>query len=224
MASVSATAVPSSCTVSAAPHINIPGPITAAELSKANGTNGAPLYIAVKDPFSTRVVVFDVASGADFYGPGGPYNVFVARDATHGLAKSSVDPKLVSGDLDKLSATEKDTHMQWFAKYTSKYPQVGWLELDQRAKSASTSAPNAAHSVRQTEKVAQDTKPVDTTKPNGVDISAETDLNGDVKAVTDLKENADADVQGATNITEEDSQPAEAPETQSPVAASADAE
>lgn len=111
----------------------IPRPISGAQLAKANGTNGAPLYIAVKDPFSTRVVVFDVSSGADFYGPGCPYNVFVGKDATHGLAKSSIDPQQVSGNLDELSASEKDTHMQWFAKYTSKYVQVGWLEQDSNA-------------------------------------------------------------------------------------------
>lgn len=74
--------------------------------------------------------MFDVSKGSDFYGPGSPYHVFAGRNATHGLAKSSVDPSKVHGDLSKLTASERDTHMQWFAKYTSKYPQVGFLVDD----------------------------------------------------------------------------------------------
>ncbi len=105
--------------------------ITKSELAAATGvTANAALYIAVKDPYSERIVVFDVSQGSDFYGPGSAYHVFAGRNATHGLAKSSIDPTKVEGDLSKLTASERDTHMQWFAKYTSKYPQVGFLVDD----------------------------------------------------------------------------------------------
>lgn len=102
-------------------------PVTRAELSAATGETGCELYIAVKDPYSDLVTVFDVSPGVGFYGPGGSYHVFAGKDATHGLAKSSIDPAMATGDISKLTAVEKDTHMQWYAKYISKYRQVGWL-------------------------------------------------------------------------------------------------
>lgn len=101
--------------------------VSAEELAAATGENEGALYIAMKDPYGPRIVVFDVSAGAGFYGPGGPYNLFAGRHATHGLAKSSTDPANVEGDLSSLSAAERDTHMQWFAKYAAKYPKVGWL-------------------------------------------------------------------------------------------------
>lgn len=141
-----------------APKNDLPPPpknrlITQSELAEATGANAsAALYIAVKDPYSERIVVFDVSKASDFYGPGSPYHVFAGRNATHGLAKSSVDPSKVQGDLSKLSASERDTHMQWFAKYTSKYPQVGFLVEDDscadesiiRQASHSTTTPSSA--------------------------------------------------------------------------------
>jgi membrane-associated progesterone receptor component len=109
----------------------VPGrAVRASELSVCDGVDGAPLYIGVKDPRSAEVTVFDVASGKDFYGPGGPYHVFVARDATLGLARSSMDPSSLLGSVDDLTASERDTHVQWYDKYASKYPRVGFLVPD----------------------------------------------------------------------------------------------
>jgi membrane-associated progesterone receptor component len=105
-------------------------PVRASELSVANGDGGAPVYVAVQDPFSSRVDVFDMESGRDFYGPGGPYHLFAGRNATCGLAKSSVNPADVDGDVSKLTAHERDTQAQWHAKYASKYPIVGYLLAD----------------------------------------------------------------------------------------------
>lgn len=106
------------------------GVVTESQLKEATGEDGKPVYIAVKDPFSSSVTVFDMSGGSDFYGPGGPYHVFAGKNATHGLAKSSVDAAKVYGDLDKLTESEKDTHMQWYQKYQSKYPVVGNLVAD----------------------------------------------------------------------------------------------
>ena len=105
-------------------------PVTQSELSKANGVDGAPLFIALKDPFSSKIVVFDMKSGDNFYGPEGPYHLFAGRHATHGLAISSTDPSQVEGDLSNLTESQKDNHLQWHAKYTSKYPIVGYLVPD----------------------------------------------------------------------------------------------
>jgi membrane-associated progesterone receptor component len=114
----------------AAPPSAVRRAVRATELSIANGEGGSPIYIAVQDPFSSRVDVFDMSSGRDFYGPGGPYHVFAGKNASCGLAKSSVSPDDVTGDLGQLSAHERDTLAQWHAKYTSKYPIVGYLIED----------------------------------------------------------------------------------------------
>lgn len=105
-------------------------PIRATELSIANGDDGAPLYLALKDPYSPRVTVFDMSSAPDFYGPGGPYHCFAACDATVGLAKSSLDPAVLEGRVEDLSASEQETHIKWHTKYSEKYPVVGWLVRD----------------------------------------------------------------------------------------------
>lgn len=101
--------------------------ITESVLEQANGENGKPLYIAVKDPHSDKVSVFDVSSGRDFYGPGCGYHVFAGRNATYGLATSCLDPQKQDGDINTLTQSQKDTHVQWYEKYDSKYPIVGLL-------------------------------------------------------------------------------------------------
>lgn len=129
--SVSKPSEPEESTATEAPpKKNGTGIVTESELKEATGEDGKRLYIAVKDPFSASVTVFDVSSGADFYGPGGPYHVFVGKNATHGLAKSSTDPEKAIGDLSTLTESEKDTHLQWYSKYMEKYPIVGNLVPD----------------------------------------------------------------------------------------------
>lgn len=117
---------------SAAGGVSAPAPrmITATELAAATGEDGRALYIAIKDPWSAETTVFDVSPGMDFYGPGGPYHVFAGKDATFGLSTSSMAPETVTGDLTTLTASQKDTHLQWHAKYTTKYPKVGYLVPD----------------------------------------------------------------------------------------------
>eukprot|EP00183_Erythrolobus_madagascarensis_P002402 CAMPEP_0185849142 /NCGR_PEP_ID=MMETSP1354-20130828/3751_1 /TAXON_ID=708628 /ORGANISM="Erythrolobus madagascarensis, Strain CCMP3276" /LENGTH=181 /DNA_ID=CAMNT_0028549623 /DNA_START=49 /DNA_END=594 /DNA_ORIENTATION=- len=100
---------------------------TTATLAEFTGAAGKPVYVAVKDPFSDEVTVFDMTKGIDFYGPGSPYNVFAGKNASHGLALSSTDSEDVTKPLDKLSASEQDTLMQWYLKFASKYPKIGYV-------------------------------------------------------------------------------------------------
>lgn len=102
-------------------------PVKMSELQAATGEGEKNLFIGVKDPHSSQITVFDVSAGKDFYGPGGPYHVFAGRNASHGLATSSMDPDTVEGDISNLTASEKDTHMGWYNKYASKYTIIGFL-------------------------------------------------------------------------------------------------
>ena len=93
-----------------------------------NGENGAPVYLAV------RGRVFDVTSGRNFYGPGGPYANFAGRDASRGLACGSFDEEMLTKDLDgpldtlsDLGRDEIDALQGWEERFESKYLVVGKL-------------------------------------------------------------------------------------------------
>ncbi|ETS88160.1 hypothetical protein PFICI_01988 [Pestalotiopsis fici W106-1] len=93
-----------------------------------NGTNGAPVYLAV------RGRVFDVTAGRNFYGPGGPYENFAGRDASRGLACHSFDEEMLTKDLDGpldkldgLGEEEFESLRGWEERFESKYLVVGKL-------------------------------------------------------------------------------------------------
>ncbi|OTA99553.1 hypothetical protein M426DRAFT_325023 [Hypoxylon sp. CI-4A] len=93
-----------------------------------NGLNDMPVYLAV------RGRVFDVTSGRNFYGPGGPYENFAGRDATRGLAFHSFDEDMLTKDLDGpldklegLGPEEYESLQGWEERFLSKYLVVGKL-------------------------------------------------------------------------------------------------
>lgn len=93
-----------------------------------NGLNGMPVYLAV------RGRVFDVTSGRNFYGPGGPYENFAGRDASRGLAFHSFDEDMLTKDLDgpldkleDLGPEEMESLKGWEERFDSKYMVVGRL-------------------------------------------------------------------------------------------------
>lgn len=93
-----------------------------------NGTNGQPVYLAV------RGKVFDVTSGRNFYGPGGPYENFAGRDASRGLAHGSFDEEMLTkdldGPLDTLADLDKDqleALQGWEERFNEKYLVIGKL-------------------------------------------------------------------------------------------------
>ncbi|WPG98855.1 Hypothetical protein R9X50_00165300 [Acrodontium crateriforme] len=101
---------------------------TPPELLPFNGQNNAPVYLAV------RGRVFDVSSGRNFYGPGGPYANFAGRDASRGLACGSFDEDMLTedlqGPLDKLEdlgGEEMEALRGWEERFTEKYLVVGKL-------------------------------------------------------------------------------------------------
>ncbi|KAI1381682.1 cytochrome b5 [Hypoxylon crocopeplum] len=93
-----------------------------------NGLNNMPVYLAV------RGRVFDVTSGRNFYGPGGPYENFAGRDASRGLAYHSFAEDMLTKDLDgpldkleDLGPDEIDSLQNWEERFLSKYMVVGKL-------------------------------------------------------------------------------------------------
>jgi len=87
-----------------------------------------PIYFAV------RGRVFDVTSGRNFYGPGGPYENFAGRDASRGLASGSFDPSMLTEDLqapldklEDLDAEQMEALKGWEERFLEKYLVVGKL-------------------------------------------------------------------------------------------------
>eukprot|EP01125_Pyxidicula_operculata_P001874 TRINITY_DN11762_c0_g1_i1.p1 TRINITY_DN11762_c0_g1~~TRINITY_DN11762_c0_g1_i1.p1 ORF type:complete len:127 (+),score=20.09 TRINITY_DN11762_c0_g1_i1:147-527(+) len=92
---------------------------TPSELTKYNAP--PKIYIAVKG------VVFDVSKSESFYGPQGPYKLYAGKDASLGLARTSLDENDLKGTIDDLEPEEIRTLDEWFTKFSSKYPKVGNL-------------------------------------------------------------------------------------------------
>ncbi|GAA5913324.1 hypothetical protein JCM8208_005209 [Rhodotorula glutinis] len=99
---------------------------TPQSLAPFNGTTpNQPILFAV------RRKVYDVSSGASFYGPEGPYANFAGRDASRGLAKQSFDDDMLApldGPIDKLddlTQAEWDNLRQWEDLFQTKYIPCG---------------------------------------------------------------------------------------------------
>ncbi|EED19582.1 DNA damage response protein (Dap1), putative [Talaromyces stipitatus ATCC 10500] len=101
---------------------------TPSTLLPFNGTDSAPVYLAV------RGRVFDVTPGRNFYGPGGPYENFAGRDASRGLACQSFDEEMLTkdlkgplDDLKDLDAEQLENLQGWEERFLEKYLIVGKL-------------------------------------------------------------------------------------------------
>ena len=92
-----------------------------------------PVYLAV------RGKVFDVTSGKNFYGPGGPYENFAGRDASRGLACGSFDEDMLTkdlyGPLDDLSGLGQD-EMQAMQDWEDRF--TGTISAPSQAKGPSS--------------------------------------------------------------------------------------
>ena len=87
-----------------------------------------PVYLSV------RGRVFDVTSGKNFYGPGGPYENFAGRDASRGLACGSFDEDMLTkhldgplDDLHDLGDDQQQALTEWEERFSEKYLVVGKL-------------------------------------------------------------------------------------------------
>ncbi|KAL7336658.1 cytochrome b5-like heme/steroid binding domain-containing protein [Rhodotorula toruloides] len=90
---------------------------TTKELRGFDGTD--PAKEGGRILFAIRRKVYDVSSGRNFYGPGGPYAIFAGRDASRGLAKQSFEADMLTpvdepiDSLDDLTSSEWDNLKDW---------------------------------------------------------------------------------------------------------------
>ncbi|GBG62476.1 hypothetical protein CBR_g30797 [Chara braunii] len=130
--------------VAAAPKetIKLGDSVTEEELEQYDGSDPSkPLMLACKG------VIYDVSSGRDFYGPGGPYDSFAGRyvcmDASRALAKMSSEPEDLTGNLDGLSLAELERLDTWAAKFDEKYPVAGRMKSATKEEEKSAVPENA---------------------------------------------------------------------------------
>ncbi|GFH28134.1 cytochrome b5 heme-binding domain-containing protein, partial [Haematococcus lacustris] len=95
--------------------------LTPAELSFYDGAARSQVYIAVQG------TIYDVTSGASFYGPGGPYECFGGKECARALALMKIDVAECTSDLTGLTPKNLSTLQDWVRKFAAKYPVVGQL-------------------------------------------------------------------------------------------------
>ncbi|BGP25482.1 Dihydrodipicolinate synthase [Rhodotorula toruloides] len=104
---------------------------TTKELRGFDGTD--PAKEGGRILFAIRRKVYDVSSGRNFYGPGGPYAIFAGRDASRGLAKQSFEADMLTpvdepiDSLEDLTSSEWDNLKDWEQHFSTKYILCGDL-------------------------------------------------------------------------------------------------
>merc|ERR1711868_58590 len=96
--------------------------MTLKELRRYNGKDEQKICLAIKGE------IFDVTRGRNFYGPGGPYDVFAGREASRAFANFSTDEemlKMEKDDLSDLNAGQISQLEDWYMSISSKYDKVG---------------------------------------------------------------------------------------------------
>ena len=99
--------------------------VTLEELSRKTGKDGDDIWLSIMGE------VYDVTSGRDFYGEGGPYSVFSGRDGSVPFITGVFTPEEAKKSLtDTLSPAQLVSLEQWRTFYADneKYPLIGLLE------------------------------------------------------------------------------------------------
>lgn len=100
---------------------------TEAELRELDGADpDKPVLLAI------RGVVYDVTRGRSFYGKGGPYGAFAGKDCARALAKDSLEPEDLTGDVAGLTPVELERLEEWIELFEGKYHRLGRLLPESR--------------------------------------------------------------------------------------------
>ncbi|GJQ75665.1 hypothetical protein Trydic_g17740 [Trypoxylus dichotomus] len=94
---------------------------TSEELKLYDGINKKELYLAVLGN------VFDVTKGAQHYGPGKTYNIFIGRDASRNFIDGKFNQGDASDDIINLSHKDLLSIHDWLRFYKKEYKKVGIL-------------------------------------------------------------------------------------------------
>jgi len=95
---------------------------TEAELRQYDGSPGSPgLYLALLG------VVYDVAKGSQYYGPGGGYSFFAGRDASRAFVTGQFEEAGLVARVEGLSTSDYLGLEEWAAFYEKDYTRVGLL-------------------------------------------------------------------------------------------------
>ncbi|EAU81041.1 hypothetical protein CC1G_10160 [Coprinopsis cinerea okayama7 len=94
-------------------------PYTPEELTKYDGKDGRPIYVAIKG------TIFDVTRKADVYGPGKSYSIFAGKDGSKGLGMSSLKAEHAIADYSDLGETERKVLDDWYAFFSKRYNIIG---------------------------------------------------------------------------------------------------
>ncbi|KAI5279962.1 hypothetical protein KEM54_003886 [Ascosphaera aggregata] len=93
--------------------------ITVEELAQCDGSDPSrPTYVAIKG------VVFDVSRNP-MYKSDGSYHLFAGKDASRGLACSSLKAEDARPEWYDLSDSQKKTLQEWFIFFKKRYNIVG---------------------------------------------------------------------------------------------------
>ena len=88
------------------------------------GSHRKPLWL------SLRGRVYDVSAGEKFYGDGGPYNIFIGKDATRAFCTGCLEEECLIASTDGLSSEQIREADRWveYYEFHDKYSYVGKLE------------------------------------------------------------------------------------------------
>merc|ERR1711988_366026 len=94
--------------------------LTLAQLRKFDGKDGGRILVSLKGR------ILDVSSGAESYGPDGPYALFGGRDVTKCLALMNLSEDFL--DQHEYVPEDEDGKKSldsWWSRLSGKYPEVG---------------------------------------------------------------------------------------------------
>lgn len=99
--------------------------LTMADVSKCDGVRNKCMYVGIKG------TVFDVTRNVNAYGVGKGYHVFVGKDASRALGKSSLKPEdtdpSLSWDWSVLNDKERKVLDDWYTFFEKRYNVVGHI-------------------------------------------------------------------------------------------------
>ncbi|GAO51883.1 hypothetical protein G7K_5974-t1 [Saitoella complicata NRRL Y-17804] len=97
-------------------------PYTTEQLAECDGSDESkPIWLAI------RGLIYDVTRNKSMYGPGAGYNIFAGKDASRGLAKSSLKNEDARGEVEGLTEAEMKVLSDWEGFFQKRYNIVGRL-------------------------------------------------------------------------------------------------